>query len=80
MQSVLFVKPWSAYSPGDIAGFDDKRAEALVKAGAAKPYSPDASNAEGESDVQQPAADALPEGGAQAPESAPQSPARNAKK
>jgi len=48
MVSVKFIKPWSAYSPGDIAGFDEKRAAALVDAGAAELYDENAEVAAGE--------------------------------
>lgn len=35
---VKFTKPWSIYSPGDIAGFDADRAETLIKGAIAEPY------------------------------------------
>lgn len=35
---VKFNKPWSIYSPGDVAGFDEERAESLVKGGIAEPH------------------------------------------
>ncbi|MFC7515090.1 hypothetical protein ACFQUU_08750 [Herbaspirillum sp. GCM10030257] len=28
---VKFAKPWSIYSPGDVAGFDSERADLLIK-------------------------------------------------
>lgn len=32
---ITFIKPWSRYSRGDIAGFKDEEAERLVKGGVA---------------------------------------------
>lgn len=49
MVSVKFIKPWSAYSPGDIAGFDEDRVKALIKTGAAELY--EHANAEGTQSV-----------------------------
>lgn len=37
---VKFSKPWRGYSPGEIAGFEESVAEALVGAGVATGYSP----------------------------------------
>lgn len=37
-KTVKFLKPWKIYSPGDVAGFDEDQADALVKAKAAEPY------------------------------------------
>jgi len=36
MKLLKFIKPWSMYSPGDIAGFEEDRATAIVKTGAAE--------------------------------------------
>ena len=37
---VKFTKPWRGYSPGEIAGFEESVAEALVGGGVASGYSP----------------------------------------
>ena len=36
--AVKILKAWSIYSAGDIAGFDEERAAALIKKGIAEPY------------------------------------------
>jgi hypothetical protein len=41
MKVVKFIRPSSKYSPGDIAGFEEGYADALIKVGAAKPYDPE---------------------------------------
>ena len=38
MKSVKFIKPWSMYSPGDVAGFEEDSAAAIIKTGAAEPH------------------------------------------
>ncbi len=35
MRALRFLKPWSLYNTGEIAGFDDEQAEVLVSAGIA---------------------------------------------
>lgn len=37
---VKFTKPWRGYSPGEVAGFEESVAEALVGGGVATGYSP----------------------------------------
>lgn len=37
---VKFTKPWRGYSPGEVAGFEESVAEALVGGGVASGYSP----------------------------------------
>lgn len=37
-KTVKFLKPWKIYTAGDVAGFDEEQAQALVKAKAAEPY------------------------------------------
>ena len=37
---VKFTKPWRGYSPGEVAGFEEGVAEALVGGGVASGYSP----------------------------------------
>ena len=37
---VKFTKPWRGYSPGEVAGFEEDVAEALVGGGVASGYSP----------------------------------------
>ena len=44
---VLFTKPWTRYSPGDVAGFDEETAEKLIKIKVAEPYEAAAEQAEG---------------------------------
>jgi len=44
---VLFTKPWTRYSPDDIAGFDAETAEKLIKIKVAEPYEAAAEKAEG---------------------------------
>lgn len=44
---VLFTKPWTRYSPGDVAGFDAETAEKLIKIQVAEPYEAAAEQAEG---------------------------------
>ena len=44
---VLFTKPWTRYSPDDVAGFDAKTAEKLIKIQVAEPYEAAAEQAEG---------------------------------
>jgi hypothetical protein len=41
MKVVKFIRPSSKYSPGDIAGFQESYADALIKVGAAEPYDPE---------------------------------------
>lgn len=40
-QIVKFTRPWSAYTAGDIAGFDEVRAKSLVAGNVAVPYAVD---------------------------------------
>ena len=35
---VLFTKPWTRYSPDDVAGFDAETAEKLIKIKVAEPF------------------------------------------
>ncbi len=44
---VLFTKPWTRYSPADVAGFDAETAEKLIKIKVAEPYEAAAEQAEG---------------------------------
>ena len=44
---VKFIKPWGAYTKGDIAGFLEDTADNLVKAKVAEPYEPDNAEVEG---------------------------------
>jgi len=39
--SVKFLKQWSGYNQGDIAGFHQSRADSLVKSGMAALYTPE---------------------------------------
>jgi len=71
MVSVKFIKPWSAYSPGDIAGFDEKRAESLVDAGAAKLHEAEAEAAVDEAAGEPAAAEDPAADVAEAPEAKP---------
>jgi len=53
MKAVRFNRPVGHYSPGDVAGFDDKRADAYLESGAADPV--EADPAEKSAQSQQPA-------------------------
>ncbi|MFM5229640.1 hypothetical protein ACET9H_10270 [Aeromonas media] len=44
MTLIKVIRPFKNYSPGDIAGFDDAKAQALIDGGVAEVYTP----AEGE--------------------------------
>jgi len=44
---VIFTKPWTRYSPKDVAGFDAETAEKLIKIKVAEPYEAAAEQAEG---------------------------------
>lgn len=44
---VLFTKPWTRYSPDDVAGFDKETAEKLIKIKVAEPFEAAEEKAEG---------------------------------
>lgn len=41
MKLVKFIKPWSKYSPGDIAGFEPEQAQRLIDSKAAEAHEPE---------------------------------------
>lgn len=41
MKLVKFLKPWSKWSPGDIAGFEPEQAQRLLDAKAAEAHEPE---------------------------------------
>jgi len=57
MKSVKFIKPWSMYSPGDVAGFEEGRAAAIIKTGAAEPHEVSGGEPAVEVPLQDPAAE-----------------------
>ncbi|MFB2668934.1 hypothetical protein ACE02U_09105 [Shewanella xiamenensis] len=44
---VVFTKPWTRYSPKDVAGFDAETAEKLINIKVAEPFEAAAEQAEG---------------------------------
>lgn len=38
MMLIKVIRPFKCYSPGDITGFDEGKAQALIDGGVAEPY------------------------------------------